>query len=84
MVRYPISFYSEQMIFIVVARGALGRTLCSLPPFFHPVGKIDRKPKSWLQRWSERLIKTPSSPAVLSGGKREEKVGVINNVFTAH
>ena len=83
MTRYPISVYSEQMLFIVVAR-ALGRTLCVFPPFFHPVGKIDRKPKSWLQRWSERLIKTPSSPAVLSGGKREEKVGVINNVFTAH
>ena len=51
----------------------------------HQNSKIVGKPKSWLQGWSERLIKTPSSsPAVLSGGKREEKVGVINNVFTAH
>ena len=49
------------------------------------IAKLVGKPKSWLQGWSERLIKTPSSsPAVLSGGKREEKVGVINNVFTAH
>ena len=48
-------------------------------------GSLSQNPKSWWQRWSERLIKTPSSlPAVLSGGKREEKVGVINNVFTAH
>ena len=55
---------------------------CKISFFF---GSLSQNPKSWWQRWSERLIKTPSSlPAVLSGGKREEKVGVINNVFTAH